>query len=195
MSLDNRKKALVNALKDSEEIVRGAASRALNRIEGMERIEGILEAARGGDTQNRIRAIHFLGYLRTSDAVDTALALLQDPDPGIRVATIKSFQVNLPEKAFIPLATCMDDPDPSVVQIALETISYFRDNRATDLMIPFLTNPDTDTACVAAEALGRNGDPKAETSLVEVLARTSDPFLRSKAAEALGNLYPFEAAD
>ena len=191
MSLEDRKKALVQALKDPEEIVSGSASRALDRVEGLARIDRILDAASGGDTQNRIRAIHFLGYLNTTESVGKAISLLQDPDPDIRVATIKSLQVNLPERAFIPLATCLDDPDTSVVQIALETISYYRDTKATDLILPFLASNDTDVAIVAAEALGRNGDPGAEAPLIDILTRATDPFLRARAADALGHLHPF----
>ncbi len=191
MSLEDRKKALVQVLKDPEEIIRGSASRALDRVEGLSRIEGILDAASSGDTQNRIRAIHFLGYLNTSESVGKTISFLQDPDPDIRVSTIKSLQVNLPERAFIPLATCLDDPDTSVVQIALETISFYKDTKATDLIMPFLASDNIDVAIVAAEALGRNGDPGAEASLIDILIRGTDPFLRARAADALGNLHPF----
>ena len=47
-----------------------------------------------------------------------------------------------------------------------------------------------ETACVAAEALGRSGDPKAEPYLIKILQETADPFLKARTAEALGSLRP-----
>jgi HEAT repeat protein len=60
----------------------------------------------------------------------------------------------------------------------------------TEFLLPFLTSEDTRTACVAAESLGRNGDPGAEPHLIKILQESADPFLKVQAAEALGNLRP-----
>ena len=190
MSLDSRKQALNKALQDPEELVRSAASRALDRVEGLERMDQIYDTAGKGDKPYRIRAIHFLGYINTKTSVDLVLSFLQDPEPDIRVATVKALQATVPERAFVPLITSLDDPEPSVVQGAMETLSHYRDPRATEFLLPYLASHDVETACVAAEALGRNGDPRSEPHLIKTLAEAPDPFLRTKAAEALGNLHP-----
>ena len=190
MSLEKRRQALANALQDPEELVRSAASRALDRVEGLATIGEIADSARKGDQPHRIRSIHFLGYLDTPESVDVLLSLLDDMAFDIRVATIKALQKTLPERAIMPLAACLNDPEPSVVQGALETLSHYRDPRVTEFILPYLLNGDPETACTAAEALGRNGDPRGEPYLVKALDRSSDPFLRAKAAEALGNIRP-----
>jgi HEAT repeat protein len=190
MSLSERKEVLQKTLQDPEEMVRAAASRALDRVEGMERFENIVQASSSGEMPTRIRAIHFLGFLNTEESVDRMLLFLQDPEPDIRVATVKAVQLNLPERAFVPLLGALEDPDTSVVQVVIETLSHFRDPRVTEFLVPFLFGRDTEIACVAAEGLGRNGDPSAESHLVKVLKETADPFLRTRAAEALGNLLP-----
>jgi len=190
VSLSERKDILKEALQDPDEVVRAAASRALDRIEGMERFENIAQAAALGEKSDRIRAIHFLGFLNTSESVDRMLSFLQDPEPDIRVAAVKAVQLQLPERAFVPLLGTLEDPDPSVIQVVLETLSHYRDPRVTEFLVPFLSTADTETACVAAESLGRNGDPSAEPHLVRILRETADPFLRTRAAEALGNLRP-----
>lgn len=190
MTLSDRKQALTKALQDSEELVRAAASRALDRVEGLERIKNIFETASSGEKPHRIRAIHFLGFLNTVESLNQVLGFLQDPEADIRVATVKAVQVHLPERALIPLLGALEDPDTSVVQVVIETLSHYRDPKITDFLLPFLTAPDTETACVAAEALGRNGDPKAESALIKVLQGATDPFLRTRTAEALGNLRP-----
>jgi len=64
------------------------------------------------------------------------------------------------------------------------------DEKITEFLVHFLIGPHTETACVAAEGLGRNGDPRAEPHLIKVLQETADPFLRASTAEALGNLRP-----
>jgi len=190
MTLSHRKQALTRALQDPEERVREAASRALDRVEGMERLQGIFETAASGEKPHRIRAIHFLGFLNSAESVDRMLAFLQDPAPDIRVAAVKAVQTHLPERAFVPLLGALEDPDVSVVQMVIETLSFYKDPRITEFLVVFLNAQDTETACVAAQALGRNGDPKAEPHLVKVLQGATDPFLRAQTAEALGNLRP-----
>ena len=190
MTQSDRKQALTRALQDSEELVRAAASRALDRVEGMERLPNIFEAASSGEKPHRIRAIHFLGFLNTAQSVDQMLAFLQDPEPDIRVAAVKTVQVHRPERALVPLLGALEDPDVSVVQSVIEALSCYRDPRVTDFLLPFLSSDDTRTACVAAEGLGRNGDPRAEPHLIKVLQERADPFLKVQAAEALGNLRP-----
>lgn len=190
MTLTDRKQVLTRSLQDSEELVRAAASRALDRVDGMERMQNIFEAAASGEKPHRIRAIHFLGFLNTDESVDRMLAFLQDPEPDIRVATVKAVQVHLPPRAFVPLLGALEDPDMSVVQVVIETLSHYQDPRITEFLIPFLVGQDTDTACVAADALGRNGDPNAESHLIKTLQQSLDPLLRARTAEALGNLRP-----
>lgn len=190
MALSDRKKALTLTLQDSEELVKAAASRALDRLEGLERLPAISEAASSGQKPDRIRAIHFLGFLNTDKSVDRMLAFLQDPDPDIRVATVKAVQTYLPERAFVPLLGSLEDPDVSVVQSVIEALSHYRDPRVTEFLLPFLIGSNAETACVTAEGLGRNGDPKAEPYLIKVLQETSNPFLKARTAEALGNLRP-----
>lgn len=190
MTLMNRKQALTRALQDTEELVRAAASKALDRVEGLERMQHIFESASSGDKPRRIRAIHFLGYLNTDESVDLMLTFLQDPEVDIRIATVKAVQTKLPERAMVPLLGALEDPDASVVQSVIDTLSYYRDPRVTEFLLPFLSSKDTATACVAAESLGRNGDPEAEPHLIKVLQETPDTYLRVQAAAALGNLRP-----
>lgn len=190
MTLSDRKKALTLALQDPEELVKAAASRALDRLEGMEKLPHIFEAASSGEKPHRIRAIHFLGFLNTDESVDRMLSFLQDPEPDIRVATVKAVQTHLPERAFVPLLGALEDPDISVVQSVIEALSHYRDPRVTEFLLPFLAGKNVESACVAAEGLGRNGDPKAEPYLMKVLQETADPYLKARAAEALGNLRP-----
>lgn len=190
MTLSDRKQALTRALQDSEELVRATASKALDRIEGLERLQNIFEAASSGEKPHRIRAIHFLGFLNTAESIDQMLAFLQDPQPDIRVATVKAVQNHLPERALVPLLGALEDPDISVVQMVIETLSHYQDPRITEFLVPLLIGPEPETACVVAEALGRNGDPKAEPHLIKVLQEAANPFLRARTAEALGNLRP-----
>ncbi len=190
MSLSERKEVLVKALQDPEDAVRTAASRALDRVEGLERLGYIARTAAEGDKPDRLRAIYFLGFLNTPESVEKMLTFLLDPEPDIRVAAVKAIGLHLPERSFIPLLGALEDPNPSVIQVVMETLSLFRDPRITEFILPFLQGEDTETACVAAKSLGRNGDPSAEPHLLKILKETNDPFLKTKIVEALGNLLP-----
>jgi len=190
MTLADRKQALSRILQDTEEKVRAAASKALDRLEGVERIQDIFEAASSGEKPHRIRAIHFLGFLNTDASVDRMLGFLQDPEPDIRVAAVKAVQTQLPERAFVPLLGALEDPDISVVHSVIEALSYYQDPRVTEFLLPFLASRHAETACVAAEGLGRSGDPEAEPHLIRTLQQAIDPYLKVSVAEALGNLRP-----
>ena len=119
---------------------------------------------------------------------DVALTYFSHPEEG--EATVKAIQIRLPDRALVPLLGALEDPDVSVVQLVIETLSHYQDPRITDFLVPFLSSRDTETASFAAQALGRNGDPKAEPALINILQETLDPFLKLKTAEALGNLRP-----
>jgi HEAT repeat protein len=190
MSLSDRKKALEKALQDPEETVRRAVSAAIDRIEGMERLGNLARTASAGEKSDRIRAIYLLGSQNTAESLEKVLPFLQDPEPDIRVAAVKAIGLHLPERAFIPLLGALEDPEQSVIQAVLETLSFFRDPRTTDFFLPFLQGQDIETACVAAKSLGRSGDPSAQPHLVKILEETRNPFLKIRAAEALGNLLP-----
>jgi len=190
MSSSQKKEVLKKSLQDPEEAVRMAASAALDRIEGVERLGSIAQTAAEGENSDRIRAIYFLGFQNTTESVKKVFPFLQDPEPDIRVAAVKAIGFHFPGCAFVPLLGALEDPDPSVVQVVIETLSLFRDPRTTEFILPFLYGEDVETACVAAKTLGRNGDPSAEPHLVKILQETTDPFLKTGAAEALENLVP-----
>jgi HEAT repeat protein len=188
LSLESRKKALTPLLIDPEEMVRAAASRALDHVQGMEHLGNLAMSAMGGEKSRRLRAIHLLADLANDGAVQTLLSLLGDADPDIRVTAVRGLRRRLPTRAIIPLAGALDDPHPSVVAAALETLSQYQDDRVTELIVPTLGSPDPETAGAAADALGRNGNPAGEPHLIERLTGAADPWLRSRIAEAIGNL-------
>lgn len=188
MGLEERKAALTQLLTDPEETVRSAASRSLDHIQGMEHIVNLASAATRGEKGKRLRAVHLLGDLAHDGAVQVLLALLGDVDPDIRVTAIRALRRRLPLRALVSLASSLDDSNPSVVTAALETLSNFPGDTVVELLLPSLANPDPEIASAAAEALARNGDPRAEPHLVARLAEAHDPTLRSRIAEALGSL-------
>jgi HEAT repeat protein len=188
MPIADRKQALLPLLADPEESVRAAASRALDQVQGLEHLGNLATAAMSGDKSRRLRAIHLLGDLPHEGAVQTLLSLLGDSDADVRVTAVRALRRRLPPRGLVSLASCLDDPNPSVVAAALETLAMYQDERVTELILPTLASPDPEKAAAAADALGRHGNPAAEPRLVERLASAADPYLKSRIAEALGNL-------
>ncbi|MBI5688888.1 MAG: HEAT repeat domain-containing protein, partial [Verrucomicrobia bacterium] len=71
--------------------------------------------------------------------------------------------------------SALADADPSVVHAALQVTSLWRDAAALDLLLPRLQDSNLMLARIAAEALGRIGNPRAIPALLEAVGRIGNP--------------------
>lgn len=132
------------------------------------------------DVRQRRRAAALAGH---RGDVDTAEAAHTDPDPGVRIAALRSLE-RLGAISERPLREALDDPDPAV-RITAAEIAVVHPSPALERLL------DDDDAMVvesAAWALGERGaaSDAAIDSLSAVARRHPDPLARESAVAALG---------
>lgn len=137
-------------------------------------------AHRSGD---RRRAAAIAGH---EGDVDTARALLDDPDPAVRATALGAMAR---AEALEPghVAAGLADADPGVRRRALAVASALSGTAEPDL-VPLLDDPDDTVVEVAAWALGEQSppNPRATAALCRVVESHSDSLCREAAVAALG---------
>ncbi len=162
-----------------------AASAILSTIADERVLPSLIKALRSNDWIVRMHAAKALGRIRTADAVDPLLPLLQDKVKAVR------------EEAAATLAAIGDAAIPSLVGAlkheewlvrlhAVETLGKTRSPQAVEPLLSVLFN-DHDSAVRedAVRALGAIRDSRAVEYL---LAAMREPGLRTLAVEALGRI-------
>ncbi|MBI5768087.1 MAG: HEAT repeat domain-containing protein [Verrucomicrobia bacterium] len=119
----------------------------------------------------RERALDTLARLGGSAVAPLAKLLATAPAADTRRQAVWALARIEGEPARAALRTALDDRDPSVVQTALQNISLHRDHAALPQLTPLLAHADPAVVRLAAEALGRIGDPTAVSPLLAAIAR------------------------
>lgn len=110
---------------------------------------------------------------KDTDAVDELSWLL-----AIRIATQQGSALS--RKLARSALAEVDRTDPKkdvIVQAAIHSIGLWRDKQALPILKEMLADKNLITRRMAAEAIGRIGDPSAIDSLVEAIGKTDDPIL------------------
>ena len=89
------------------------------------------------------------------------------------------------DKAREAVRAALHDKDSTVRQVALHSCSLWHDKSAVSELIKILSDPDLHLRRVAAEALGRIGDPEAVPALLQATLEKSDRFLEHSLIYAL----------
>jgi len=135
----------------------------------------------------RARAVVGIGALRMTEASEKLVARLSDPDPQVReaaAATLVEFKATELVPKIIPL---LDKSQPPAVRnVALKTLVYLGDRRASGPIADLLSDSDKGLRLGALVGLGRLADPSTVGPLLKLLKE--DPELREPAAEALGRM-------
>jgi HEAT repeat protein len=169
------REVLVTALTDEAEIVREQAARVLGWI-GLypEVVEGLVQAAMDGSVSVRRSALESLADLGPVDSAPLAplLALLEDPDPGIRwrTAELLGSLVEPPEGTAAALAKSVD-PDLEVRLVVITALGRVGGPQAVWRVAAHLGERDPGARTAAALALGRLGPAAREAApaLLEAL--------------------------
>lgn len=131
----------------------------------------------------RRRAIAALADDRAVDALRTALGKSESADAR-RNAVWALTRIETRE-ARAAVREALADDSGSVRQAALHSVALHRDFEAADSVVGLLRDPSDAVKRVAAEALGRIGDPDAVGSLLEAAATTEDEVLTHSLVYAL----------
>jgi len=178
-------------LKDPSFEVRTAVAAAIERLEGANDLNGILQTLKTGSMGERIAAIFALGEIGGEKVVAPLVYCAGRNEPDIRAAAIEVLG-RLAVPSTLPVVVeRLDDPNNAIRSRAICALANFQ---ATPELFkrlrPFLAADDGALDADAALTLARLGDTESSGRITLLLA-SSHPFTRSAAATAL-SLLPLE---
>ncbi|MBI5837341.1 MAG: HEAT repeat domain-containing protein [Candidatus Eisenbacteria bacterium] len=177
--------ALVGLLSDPRQSVRETAAEALRMRGGQDTAAALGGLLGSNDLGLRNRAGSALAGLG-EHAVGVLVGAAAAAEPSTRKFALELMGEVRDPRAAATLVHGLRDPDPNVAFAAAESLGKFRGAEvATHLMDVFRERPEL--RCALAEALGRQGDPRAVPLLLESLDH-DDLMVRFAAANALGQV-------
>jgi HEAT repeat protein len=115
---------------------------------------------------------------------------LQDPQPEVRVETVKVLAESNDPKAHDLLMQAVEDPDPRVATTAVDVLGRNRAKYASTFLAQrlFLAGTSPGLRQRILIALGRIHDPTAARSILEFIRGDADPQLRGTAIRVIGEI-------
>lgn len=164
-----------------------AALRVLTHLRHKEAAPLFIRLVEDAHPALRARAIAGLGAIRATEASDRLAARLADEDPQVREAAA-AVLVDLKATDQVPRVIQLLDAahPPAVRHVALKTLVYLGDRRASGPLASLLADRDKGLKLAAVVGLGRLADPDTISALLRALK--DDPDLRDAASEALARM-------
>jgi HEAT repeat protein len=158
-------------LRDTDQDVRVAASRAIEHLEVTSDIDEILQALKTGSTGARIAAIHALGEIGGEKVIAPLVYCAGRPEADIRSAAVGALG-RLVEPSTLPvLIERLDDENQAVQARAIIAIGSFPSSAALrERLRPFLKERDGSLEAEAALALAHLGDVASIPDITSLLS-------------------------
>ncbi len=180
--------ALRRALRDPDEIVRANASHALERLEAIADLDGLIERFKNGDHTERIRVIYAFGKIRSEIALKALVYALRSDDAEVRNTAVRALGDSKDARALGPLIDLLQQSQDETTQVEiLAVLPLFQDERVFPAVQGALKSKNIEVVDAAIQALGRIGKREAESPLLLVLEK-GPARLRRSAAVAVGDL-------
>ncbi len=155
-----------------------------------------------GDEYWRLRTAYSKALAEVGEpAVEPLLRALGSENPQTRAYAARALGLIGAQRAFGPVVTMLAGERDDVIRMhLLEALGGLRDERAVEVLLPYLKTPQGVQnrgwlIRMAANALGRIGSEVVIQPLSEVLATDPDWFARLGAAEALRQIEHPSAAE
>ncbi|MEW6258394.1 MAG: HEAT repeat domain-containing protein [Thermodesulfobacteriota bacterium] len=174
---------LTEALGDKSWRVRKTAVDRLSRSTDAEMIQGLIRSLKMQHANAAIlnSALQVLAAARFDD-LSPILALLDDPDPDLRMYTALFLGEKRTSQAIGALIRTLDDPDPNVVYHAIESLGKLRAVEAVDRLMAIAESEDFFLSFPAVDALARIEEPAVVGRLIALLGK---PMLETAVIDAL----------
>ena len=132
----------------------------------------------------RVRAEAVSQLEPTSEHIDTLLALLNDADYDVRLAS-RNALINIGTAAVNPLLTVLQQGKLDARQIAAEALGQIADENAVAGLIAALDDESKWVRLAVVEALSQFNAPSARDALAQTVDVDEDAQVRTAAKEAL----------
>ena len=139
--------------------------------------------------RNRLRDRASRGHT-SGPKVEDQLKKLASEDPDERIEGVRGLSESGDPKAIEHLIGAVNDPDERVRVKAIDSLGQLKAKDAVPLFVQKLFLRDTDQSLKARilVALGKIGDTRATTPIVDLLSRDVDQPIRGNAVYALGEI-------
>jgi HEAT repeat protein len=126
----------------------------------------------------------------TGPKVEDQLKKLASDDPAERMEGVRGLAESNDPKAIEYLIGAVSDPDERVRVKGVDTLGQLKAKEAVPLLVQKLFLRDTDQATKARilAALGKIGDERATSPILDILSRDADRPVRGNAVFALGEI-------
>ena len=178
---------LNQALKDSDEDVRGNAVEALGKIGTETAIAGLLKALKDSYFSVRWKAVEALGKIGSETAIAGLLKALEDSDKDVRSNAVVALCKIGSETAIAGLFKVLEHSDKDVRGKAAFALGKIGSETAIPRSLKALENSDRNARRSAAFALGKIGSEEGIPVLLKAL-EDSDGYVRWKAAAGLAKI-------
>jgi HEAT repeat protein len=186
-AIAKRREALIPLLNDSESSVRSAAAAALEKLEGLQGVDALLEQLKKGNMAEKVRAIYALGETGGEKVIKPLVYCASRPEVDLKGAAIDALG-NLVERSTLPvLLNSLKDENSGIRARAIRAVGNFKDPSIIAALVPFLDAGDGLTDVEAVLALCKIGDKRLEDKFIKLTA-SPVAVTREAAASALGCL-------
>jgi HEAT repeat protein len=177
---------LSSALQDDDWRVRRSAVQGFARSGDSSFVRSIIESVRHNHRHFGLlsSALKLLA-LTEHNVTDPLIALLDDPEPDVRIQAALALGEQHDQKATDALVNALDDDHTNVRFQAIESLGRLRAEAAIDKLAAIVESRDFFLAFPALDALAAIGDRRVAPELTPLLA---DNDLRAAVADALGVL-------
>jgi len=188
-------KKLIDGLKSDRATVRDAAE-ALGSLRAPRdplAVDTLIAALRDKDKNVLVTVMKALANIRDRRALDPILVLLTTDEPSVYRAALRSLEKLDPDWAetaaarkIVPaLLVELEEGDVPTRKRILATFLHIKDTRTVTPLIEALNDANSNVRAMAAEALGRQGEPVAAEPLIAALER-EESVARGSMARVLG---------
>ena len=150
----------------------------------LEPLLAVLEDESGSKRRSVTEALAEMDDPRALEAV---ARMLDDPDPGVRIAALSVLGRTRHAAWAPPVMALIDHPNKYVRAGAIETLAKLGPEDLFPTLVQALQDEEWNVRAVAAAALGEGGDARAIEPLLAAL-READGDVRQVVAEAIGRL-------
>jgi HEAT repeat protein len=182
-----RREALVPLLKDAEGEVSAAAAAALERLEGLQSLNEVIEQLKKGSLAAKVRAIYALAEIGGEKVISPLVYCAGRPEEELKGAAIDALGTLAHRSTLQVLVERLKDENSGIQARAIKALGNFRDPVLVPVLLPFLDAGDGLTDVEAIIALSRIDNGSLEGRFIE-LTRSPSAATRVAAATALGLL-------
>ncbi|WP_298815348.1 S1 RNA-binding domain-containing protein [Chloroflexus sp.] len=168
--LTDQLEELTRAIHSRDQLVRArAASQLVNLDVEPELALPALNHRRGKVREVAAEAIGYSSKPLSATAIDALLAAIDDPQPFVAAAAIRTLGRRQVNEARQQIAACLDDPEPPIVAAAIVALARLNDTALAVALPDFLNSPHLTIRIAAAEAAGILQAPAAVPGLLRLL--------------------------